>query len=145
METVSAWATSFVAADGLQVAEEVEGELTIHLERVVLAQRQRLGVEPELQLGGRATEPQVQGAQGGGKLLQTIGGAPVAQIDVVGDARAAHERLRLAPHDDELHAVVGQEGAEPLKRALLVRLGQSPAPGARRAGLARPAARVRWA
>jgi hypothetical protein len=37
-----------VAPDGLQLAEEVEGELAIDLERVVLAQRQRLGVEPEL-------------------------------------------------------------------------------------------------
>jgi len=129
-----------VRPDRLQIAEEIQGVLAIDLERVVLTERESLRVQPELQIGGSAAQGQVQGPQGRRQAFEVVGGASIAKVDVVGDARAAHERFSLPADDDELHTVLGEHFAEAFKRALLEPLVQSPAPSARPAVHALPGA-----
>src|SRR5205814_2522246 len=80
-----------VRADRLQVAEKIQRILAVDFERVILPQRQRLCVQSKLQLGRSAAKGQVQRRQRGREPLEILGRAPIAQVDVVGDACAAHE------------------------------------------------------
>ncbi len=72
-----------VGPDRLQVTEEIKGILAVDLERVVLTERQRLRIEPELQLRGRAAQRQVQGPQCRRQPLQVGGRTPVAEVDIM--------------------------------------------------------------
>src|SRR2546425_5928485 len=136
------WQQVLVRPEWLQVAEEIQRPLAVDLERVVLAQRERLRVQAELELRWSAAQGQVQSPERRRQALEVVGGAPVAEVHVIRHAGAAHERLGLSANDDELHAVLGQHRAKALKRALLDRLVQSPAPSAQPAVRARPGARA---
>src|SRR3989442_7125680 len=100
--------------------------MTIDYERVVLAERERLRIESEFQLRRRDAERQVESPEGRRQAFEVLRRAAVAEVDVKGDPRAAHERLGLPADHDEFHAVLGEHGAESLKRALCERLVQSP-------------------
>ena len=71
-----------------------------------------------------SAERQAEGPQRRRQTFEVVGRAALTEVDVIRDARAAHEGLGLAAHDDELHVVLGQHGAEPFKRALLARTVQ---------------------
>src|SRR2546427_1813195 len=127
-----------IRANRLQVSEKIHGVLAVDLERVVLAQRQCLSVESEPELRRSTAQGELQGSQGRRQPFEVVGCPAVTEIDVVGDTGAAHKGLGLPADDDELHAVLGQEGAEAFKRALLAPLFQWPAPSARPVGPGQP-------
>ena len=64
--------------------------------------------------------------------------APVAKIDVVGDARAPHQQLGLAANDNELDLVREEHLSDLFERALLCIVDHTPSTLARRAVLGRP-------
>src|SRR5262249_51085874 len=105
-----------VCSDGLQIREQVERILAVNIEREVRAERQRLGIEAELQVGRSASEGQFQRLQNASESLEIFGRPAVAKVNVIGDASTAHQSFRLAADHHELDAGVGQERAEPLKR-----------------------------
>src|SRR6266581_255659 len=72
------WQQVLVRPERLQVAEEIQRPLAVDLERVVLAQRERLRVQAELELRWSAAQGQVQSPEGRRQALEVVGGAPVA-------------------------------------------------------------------
>src|SRR3989441_2812607 len=121
---LGAWQQVVVRADRLEIPQEIERVLTVDLERVVLAECERLRIESEFQLRRGTAERQAEASQRRRQTLQVVGRAAITKVDVVRDPRAAHERLGLAADDDEFHVVLGQHGAESFKRALLDRTVQ---------------------
>src|SRR6266571_6674430 len=105
-----------VGAYWLQVGEKVKLILGVDLEGEVRPERQRSGVDAELQVGRRSTQGELQRSQGSRQTLEVLRRATVAQVDVVRHARAAHQRLRLPADHHELDAGIGQQRAEALKR-----------------------------
>src|SRR5262245_41441308 len=138
------WQEVLVRSERLQVTEEVQCVLPLDLERVVLAEGEGLGIEPELQIGGGTPERQGQSAEGGRQPLEVLGRTAVTEVDVVGHAGAAHDGFGLSADDDEFDAMRRQQHAEAFKRTWLGSLVQWPAPEEQPAGRVRLDARVRW-
>lgn len=84
-------------------------------------------IQSEFQVGWCPAQGEIERRQRRGEALEVVGCAAIAEVDV------------------ELHAVIGQQSAETLKRALFGRFVQSSELGARLAGRARRAGRARWA
>src|SRR2546425_11652506 len=110
------------------MAEEIEWVLAVDFERVVLTQSQRRRIQSKLQLRWCSAQRQIQGRERGCQALEVVGGAAIAEVDIVGHTGTPHESFGLAADDHELDAVIGQHGAESLKRALFGRLVQASGP-----------------
>jgi hypothetical protein len=101
----------FEITERLDVSQQVEVSILGRHEGVIASQRKCAGVENDRQIPWSAAEADVQLAQRDGQSREILGGSPIAEINVVCNARTAEDVFGLPADDDELNLMPLQKSA----------------------------------